>query len=246
LDSTICFHNPPDSRAVVLKTAIIERVGFSFCMTCQDKERFIFDAKGRERAPLIDNSVCSRILEASQICHHPRLSGKKETNLCRGARDAAAQSDAPARSDRSAGRIAVEIRYYFRRFVNLDLVEINPRMVGKLFDQGFTRENGYRVDCLDFLAFRPGYLYDRVLMNPPFHSEIEHVRHAYSLLKPGGILVSVMSNAIYTRQNRKTEEFWRDFKKDVNIEIDNDDILPQAFKAAGTNVKTWTICFIKD
>lgn len=26
-------------------------------------------------------------LNASQICHHPRLSGKKETHLCRGARD---------------------------------------------------------------------------------------------------------------------------------------------------------------
>lgn len=25
--------------------------------------------------------------EASQICHHPKLSGKKETHLCRGARD---------------------------------------------------------------------------------------------------------------------------------------------------------------
>jgi hypothetical protein len=25
--------------------------------------------------------------EASQICHHPRVHGKKETHLCRGARD---------------------------------------------------------------------------------------------------------------------------------------------------------------
>lgn len=26
-------------------------------------------------------------LSSSQICHHPRLKGKKETHLCRGARD---------------------------------------------------------------------------------------------------------------------------------------------------------------
>jgi hypothetical protein len=26
-------------------------------------------------------------LQASQVCHHPRLHGKKETHLCRGARD---------------------------------------------------------------------------------------------------------------------------------------------------------------
>lgn len=34
------------------------------------------------------NQVLSRtILKASQICHHPALSGKKQTHLCRGARD---------------------------------------------------------------------------------------------------------------------------------------------------------------
>lgn len=34
------------------------------------------------------NRVMQRtILRASQICHHPALSGKKQTHLCRGARD---------------------------------------------------------------------------------------------------------------------------------------------------------------
>lgn len=34
------------------------------------------------------NNVMSRVLlQASQICHHPRMHGKKETHLCRGARD---------------------------------------------------------------------------------------------------------------------------------------------------------------
>lgn len=34
------------------------------------------------------NRVLGRtILQASQICHHPRLHGKKQTHLCRGARD---------------------------------------------------------------------------------------------------------------------------------------------------------------
>lgn len=32
-------------------------------------------------------SVMTRLFEASQICHHPVLHGKKETHLCRGARD---------------------------------------------------------------------------------------------------------------------------------------------------------------
>jgi hypothetical protein len=34
------------------------------------------------------NSVMERtILKASQICHHPALKGKRQTHLCRGARD---------------------------------------------------------------------------------------------------------------------------------------------------------------
>ncbi len=34
------------------------------------------------------NKVMERtILTASQVCHHPRTHGKKETHLCRGARD---------------------------------------------------------------------------------------------------------------------------------------------------------------
>ncbi len=34
------------------------------------------------------NRVMERTaLQASQVCHHPRIHGKKETHLCRGARD---------------------------------------------------------------------------------------------------------------------------------------------------------------
>jgi hypothetical protein len=34
------------------------------------------------------NAILARTLfQASQVCHHPRLQGKKETHLCRGARD---------------------------------------------------------------------------------------------------------------------------------------------------------------
>ena len=55
----------------------------SRCPTCP----FNLDERGRELAPRITNSIKSRSLEVSQICHHPRIYGKKETHLCRGARD---------------------------------------------------------------------------------------------------------------------------------------------------------------
>lgn len=49
--------------------------------------------------------------------------------------------------------------------------------------------------------------FDLILMNPPFRFEQEHVRHAYDLLSPDGILVSVMSAGIKFINNNKTRDF---------------------------------------
>jgi len=44
-------------------------------------------AEGGDRE--LANKVLERTMfQASQICHHPALHGKKQTHLCRGARDA--------------------------------------------------------------------------------------------------------------------------------------------------------------
>jgi len=54
------------------------------CSTCP----FRVDASGRHPDPQLVSRIQLRCLtEASQICHHPRLQGKPETHLCRGARD---------------------------------------------------------------------------------------------------------------------------------------------------------------
>jgi hypothetical protein len=50
------------------------------CKTCPFREETI----GQKE---IANVVRERCLRVSQICHHPRLNGKEETHLCRGARD---------------------------------------------------------------------------------------------------------------------------------------------------------------
>ena len=56
--------------------------------------------------------------------------------------------------------------------------------------------------------------YDRIIMNPPFSDgrDIEHVRHAYTLLKPGGRLVALMGESAFTNQNKRATEFreWLD------------------------------------
>lgn len=54
------------------------------CPTCP----FRVEAGGRHPDPQLVSRIQLRCLtEASQICHHPRLQGKPETHLCRGARN---------------------------------------------------------------------------------------------------------------------------------------------------------------
>lgn len=91
----------------------------------------------------------------------------------------------------------------------------------------------------DFLDFQnhPGYRFDRVYMNPPFEElqDIDHVRHAYSLLANGGMLVSVMSESPFFRGDRKAVEF-RVWLEEVGGTSER---LPEgAFKESGTGVNT--------
>jgi hypothetical protein len=51
--------------------------------------------------------------------------------------------------------------------------------------------------------------YDRIVMNPPFSDgrDIQHVQHAYSLLRPGGRIVALMGESAFTNQNKRATEF---------------------------------------
>src|SRR5690606_35563393 len=57
------------------------------------------------------------------------------------------------------------------------------------------------VTRTDFLTVEPSGDYDRVVINPPFsrQKDIRLVMHAFKFLKPGGRLVSVMSNGVTFR-----------------------------------------------
>ncbi|BCX53947.1 MULTISPECIES: PLxRFG domain-containing protein [Comamonas] len=56
--------------------------------------------------------------------------------------------------------------------------------------------------------------YDRIIMNPPFSKDrdIQHVRHAYELLRPGGRLVAIMGEGAFFHGNKAAESFrtWLD------------------------------------
>lgn len=94
--------------------------------------------------------------------------------------------------------------------------------------------------CGDFLAM-DGISVDRVVMNPPFNikgqpqCEIDHVYKAYSVLKTGGILVSIMSESPFFRENKKSVEFRMWLCKNKAV-VEG---LPEgSFKESGTMVRT--------
>lgn len=78
-------------------------------------------------------------------------------------------------------------------------IEINPNLARSLKDRVPA------VFCADFLDViaDPMNLFDRILMNPPFEngSDIKHILHAMTFLKPGGRLVAICANG--PRQNEK-------------------------------------------
>ena len=111
-----------------------------------------------------------------------------------------------------------------------DCVELNVDLAGVLFNKGFS------VIHDDFLNVEAKPLYDRITMNPPFsgQQDVSHVSHALDCLKPGGVLVSVMSPGIKFRQNKKTAAFMEKLAGCASYEIT--DLPAGAFKESGTMV----------
>lgn len=79
--------------------------------------------------------------------------------------------------------------------------------------------------------------FDAVLMNPPFENgkDCDHVRFAYDLLRPGGVLVAIMGAGVTFRQNGKHAEC-RAFIEERGGEMVE---LPAGtFKESGTGVSS--------
>jgi predicted RNA methylase len=114
---------------------------------------------------------------------------------------------------------------------NVALCEFDTGRRNKLL----TEFGGQVLACHDFLAMQMRW--DRVVANPPFggaQRDVDHVRHMWDCLNPGGILVSVMASGITFRHNRKTDELR------ALIE-ENGEIIPlpeHSFRESGTDVST--------
>lgn len=115
----------------------------------------------------------------------------------------------------------------------VDCIERDGKLAGLLREAGFARS----VRCADFLEIPPGPAYDAVLMNPPFskQADIAHVTHAVGFLKPGGVLVAVMSAGAEFRSD-KTATAFRELVADHGGWIER---LPDdAFAVSGLSVST--------
>ena len=90
----------------------------------------------------------------------------------------------------------------------LVVVEPNPVLAGIL------REKGYLPVVRRFEEYEVDEKFDRIAMNPPFAEGLDmtHVRHAFGLLKPGGIVVTLMNDGNApgdgTPQQRKAFNTW--------------------------------------
>jgi predicted RNA methylase len=66
---------------------------------------------------------------------------------------------------------------------------------------------GFNVVGQNFMDIEDKY--DRIIMNPPFSKgmDIDHIKHAYSLLKENGGIVSIMGEGAFIRSDKKATEF---------------------------------------
>jgi SAM-dependent methyltransferase len=109
-------------------------------------------------------------------------------------------------------------------------VEVNQKLAA-LLTRTYVNADVY---CADFLE-ENGRLgkFDRIIMNPPFvnGSDIKHIEHARSFLKPGGRLVAICANGPRQQEKLKPAAVeWHD--------------LPQgSFAPSGTNVNAAIVVF---
>lgn len=131
------------------------------------------------------------------------------------------------------GAIATEL---LRICGNVVCYEINHEASMVLKDR-LAGRGDWAVNTFDFLQASPTPEFDRVVMNPPFTrgQDMDHVRHAAAFVKPGGLLVSVMSPGRMSSQDKRAVAFreWLD-----QHEYGTEQLPDNSFRTSGTNVNT--------
>lgn len=113
---------------------------------------------------------------------------------------------------------------------NVTCVEINAGAFATLADLGFD------ATLKDFCDYDPVVQFDRVVMNPPFarQQDMTHVLRAFDMLKPDGVLVSIMSPAFRYRDTSVSTLFRATLEDHGTVT----DLPAGSFKESGTTVDT--------
>ncbi len=100
------------------------------------------------------------------------------------------------------GSLADAVLSKYGADTKIDTIEVNSKLANLL------KAKGYDPKQEDFLELK-GVRYDRIIMNPPFErgQDMDHVRHAYDLLEPGGKIVAIMGEGGFFRSDSKSVEF---------------------------------------
>lgn len=106
-----------------------------------------------------------------------------------------------------------------------------------------SRKKGFNVLHANFLETAASKLFDIIVMNPPFYGRhyAKHVRHAWSLLAPGGTLVAILpATARYDHGElddlvKEGGHWWGAW----------DDLPVGSFSASGTNINTTVLTLHK-
>jgi len=105
--------------------------------------------------------------------------------------------------------------------------------------------SGDQVREADFLSLTPPEkLFDAVAMNPPFTGKqaIDHIRHAWGWLRPGGRMVAICDGGALVNQSAKERDFQR-WADEIGAEAES---LPAGtFAESGTGVTSWLFCAAK-
>jgi len=97
----------------------------------------------------------------------------------------------------------------------------------------------------DFLLWETKNKYDRIVMNPPFSKkqDVKHILKAWELLKPKGILVSILSPSPFYCNDKLSQDF-REFLDRNNATVK--DFSEGEFKESGTAIRTKCIRVVKN
>lgn len=97
-------------------------------------------------------------------------------------------------------------------------------------------------EVTDFMEYETDEPFDRVVMNPPFcrvglGDHLDHVHRAFSMLVPGGVLVSVLPAGVEFRSDKRHREF-REWAFEEGSPTTIIELPDNSFKESGTGVRT--------